>query len=76
MILIGTRLIDLAIFGTLGTLWVGGAIFIVTVWRWVIAFEREEGGTPSQPAVTATRRAASSPTATSMVAPEALVPGT
>jgi hypothetical protein len=38
--LIATRAIDYAIFGTLGTLWAVGAVFIYLVWRWVIRYER------------------------------------
>jgi hypothetical protein len=38
--LIAMRAIDLAIFGTLGTLWAVGAVFIYLVWRWVIRYER------------------------------------
>ena len=41
MALIAVRLIDLAIFASLGTLWIGGAIFIVVLYRWILRFERE-----------------------------------
>ncbi len=40
MILLAVRAIDVAIFGTLGGLWIGGAIFIVVLYRWIIRFER------------------------------------
>ena len=48
MLLLGMRLIDLAIFGTLGSLWVGGALFIFVLYRWVIRFERDGGQPPAQ----------------------------
>lgn len=35
MSLLAVRAIDLAIFGTLGALWVGGAVFIVVLYRWI-----------------------------------------
>ena len=35
------RLIDLAIFVTLGGLWIFGAVFIVTLYRWLARYERE-----------------------------------
>ncbi|MBX7080532.1 MAG: hypothetical protein K1X88_15140 [Nannocystaceae bacterium] len=40
MTLLAVRAIDVAIFGTLGGLWIGGAIFIVVLYRWIIRFER------------------------------------
>ena len=49
MLLLGMRLIDLAIFGTLGSLWVGGAVFIFFLWRWVIRFERGGDVPPVNP---------------------------
>ncbi len=42
MVLIAARLIDVAIFGSLGILWIGGALFIVVLYRWILRFEREE----------------------------------
>jgi hypothetical protein len=39
MSLLAVRLIDLAIFGTLGGLWIGGALFIVVLYRWILRFE-------------------------------------
>lgn len=42
MTLLAVRLIDFAIFGSLGGLWIGGAIFIVLLYRWVLRFERGE----------------------------------
>lgn len=45
MTLLAARLIDLAIFGSLGALWIGGAIFIVLLYRWILGFERGEGPT-------------------------------
>lgn len=48
MPLLGMRLIDLAIFGTLGSLWVGGAFFLYFLYRWVIRFERDGGSPPAQ----------------------------
>jgi hypothetical protein len=38
------RAIDLAIFGTLGGLWIIGAVFIWLVLRWVIRYERSNTG--------------------------------
>lgn len=40
MTLLAVRAIDLAIFATLGGLWVGGAIFIVVLYKWIARFER------------------------------------
>jgi hypothetical protein len=40
MPLLAVRLIDLAIFGSLGALWIGGATFIVLLYRWILRFER------------------------------------
>jgi hypothetical protein len=45
MVLLAVRAIDVAIFGTLGGLWIGGAVFIVLLYRWIIRFERS--GVPS-----------------------------
>ncbi|MEM9461293.1 MAG: hypothetical protein AAGF11_44425 [Myxococcota bacterium] len=39
MTLLAVRLIDLAIFGSLGALWIGGAVFIVVLYRWILRFE-------------------------------------
>ncbi len=56
MPLLAVRLIDLAIFGSLGALWIGGATFIWLLYRWILRFERgddpstEEGApVPVQP---------------------------
>lgn len=46
MPLLAVRLIDLAIFGSLGALWIGGATFIVLLYRWILRLER---GDESQP---------------------------
>jgi hypothetical protein len=35
------RFIDLAIFGSLGALWVAGFGFIVLLYRWIRNYERE-----------------------------------
>lgn len=40
MTLLAVRGIDLAIFGTLGSLWIGGAVFIYLLYRWIARFER------------------------------------
>lgn len=40
MMLFAVRAVDLAIFGTLGSLWIVGALVIFFVWRWVIRQER------------------------------------
>jgi hypothetical protein len=45
MPLLAVRLIDLAIFGSLGALWIGGATFIVLLYRWILRLER--GDEPS-----------------------------
>lgn len=45
MPLLAVRLIDLAIFGSLGALWIGGATFIVLLYRWILRFERGNGPT-------------------------------
>lgn len=45
MALLAVRLIDLAIFGSLGALWIGGATFIVLLYRWILRFERGDGPT-------------------------------
>ena len=47
MTLLAVRAIDLAIFGTMGSLWVGGAIFIYVLYRWIAKYERDEN--TSQP---------------------------
>lgn len=36
------RPIDVAIFGTLGLLWIFGALFIVALYRWIRRFEHEQ----------------------------------
>jgi hypothetical protein len=45
MPLLAVRLIDLAIFGSLGALWIGGATFIWLLYRWILRFERGNGPT-------------------------------
>lgn len=55
MTLLAVRLIDLAIFGSLGGLWIGGAIFIVLLYRWILRFEASGEppvGLPAEPAPT------------------------
>ncbi len=41
MTLLAVRFIDVAIFGTLGALWIGGFVFIVVLYRWIMRFERD-----------------------------------
>ena len=41
--LLAVRAIDLAIFGTLGGLWLFGATFIYVLYRWIARYERENG---------------------------------
>ena len=41
--LLAVRAIDLAIFGTLGALWLGGVAFIVLLYRWILRYERSSG---------------------------------
>ncbi|NVB36260.1 hypothetical protein G6O69_00350 [Pseudenhygromyxa sp. WMMC2535] len=36
------RPIDLAIFGSLGGLWIFGATFIFVLYRWIFRFEKEQ----------------------------------
>ena len=45
--LIAARPIDFAIFGTLGSLWLGGGLFIVVLYRWIFRYEREQRRGPS-----------------------------
>lgn len=45
MPLLAVRLIDLAIFGSLGGLWIGGALFIVVLYRWILRFEAQPSPT-------------------------------
>jgi hypothetical protein len=51
MPLLAVRLIDLAIFGSLGVLWIGGATFIVLLYRWILRFECGDGPTTEAGAV-------------------------
>ncbi len=44
MVLLAVRLIDLAIFGSLGGLWLGGVLFIVVLYRWILRYERAGAG--------------------------------
>lgn len=44
---IAVRPIDLAIFATLGLLWIGGAMFIVALYRWIRRYEREQAQRPA-----------------------------
>lgn len=39
---IAVRPIDVAIFFSLGLLWIGGALFIVALYRWIGRYEREQ----------------------------------
>ncbi|MCR9166063.1 MAG: hypothetical protein ACE37F_17510 [Nannocystaceae bacterium] len=41
MLLLAVRPLDLAIFGTMGCLWIFGAAFIYFVWRWAARTEAE-----------------------------------
>ena len=55
MSLLALQLLDVAIFGTMGGLWIFGAAFIYFVWRWAIRTEAEranpvmQGGEPPFP---------------------------
>ena len=49
MALMAVRFIDVAIFGTLGGLWLGGAVFIVFLYRWILRWEREQDPTTLEP---------------------------
>lgn len=49
--LLAARWIDLAIFGTLGTLWVGGAAFIYVLYRWILLYERSPAHAVTRPTV-------------------------
>ena len=57
------RPIDVAIFGTLGSLWILGALFIVALYRWIFRFEREQetGGPTPQPQPSASAPSEASP---------------
>jgi hypothetical protein len=44
MFLLAVRAIDIAIFGTLGGLWLGGALFIFVLYRWIARSERARQG--------------------------------
>jgi len=46
MPLLAVRLIDLAIFGSLGALWIGGATFIWLLYRWILRLERGDEPSP------------------------------
>jgi hypothetical protein len=48
MAFIALRPIDLAIFASLGALWIVGVLFVIALYRWIRRFEREETG-PTQP---------------------------
>ena len=57
MLLLALRPLDVAIFGSMGALWVFGAAFIYFVWRWAMRTEEERanqmmraGDPPVQPA--------------------------
>lgn len=52
MAFIALRFIDLAIFGTLGGLWIFGLVFIVTLYRWIRRYERDDGQAPPVPTAT------------------------
>ena len=41
MSLLALRFLDVAIFGSMGGLWIFGATFIYFVWRWAIRTEEE-----------------------------------
>lgn len=44
MFLLAIRVIDVAIFGTLGGLWLGGGVFILVLYRWIARSERAPHG--------------------------------
>ncbi len=41
MSLLALQVLDVAIFGTMGSLWIFGAAFIYFVWRWAMRTEAE-----------------------------------
>ena len=55
MSLLALQFLDVAIFGTMGGLWIFGAAFIYFVWRWAMRTEEEranpvmQGGDPRFP---------------------------
>lgn len=49
--LLSVRPIDLAIFASLGGLWIFGALFIFVLYRWIIRFERQNGAEPPPEAI-------------------------
>lgn len=72
MTLLAVRLIDLAIFGSLGGLWIGGAIFIVVLYRWILRFEAGEGPTRLEALPTRPEPAVSAPARTPVLSEPAL----
>lgn len=62
--LLAVRAIDLAIFGTLGSLWLFGATFIYVLYRWIVRYERDngiDGGATPQPVSVAKRAVVQQP---------------
>ncbi len=53
MVLLAVRAVDVAIFATLGLLWIFGALFIVALYRWILRYERSDRSPPDAYAVTA-----------------------
>ncbi len=65
MSLLALQVLDVAIFGTMGSLWIFGAAFIYFVWRWAMRTEAERanpamgaGDPPAPPVVPLTARPA------------------
>lgn len=63
MSLLALQVLDVAIFGTMGSLWIFGAAFIYFVWRWAMRTEAERanpvlhaGDPPVPPAAPLTSR--------------------
>lgn len=54
MVVVAARLIDYAIFGSLGGLWLFGGLFIVVLYRWIGRFERDQAPSPKPVHVVAT----------------------
>ena len=71
MALMAVRLIDVAIFFSLGGLWIFGAVFIVVLYRWIARFERATSEPPPSASapVTTTPASAAPPRAIARLAP-------
>lgn len=75
MTLIAVRFVDVAIFGTLGTLWIGGLVFIIALYRWIIRIERERKAiVPASSTAGVVRPESSAPVVSTTPRPRAALP--